>query len=244
MPSDNRPNPDVAFLRSERIIDLSHPLRPGMPHWPGDPTTAFDEVATLERDGYFLRRLSLGEHTGTHVNSPAAFHSGGVGIDQYSPSSLVRSAIVIDVRGRAAANPDYLLGVNVLLEWEKEHGPFPAGSLALLHTGWQEKWDNPPAYLGDSGDGILHFPGFGVQALGVLLTQRGAAGIGIDTPGVDGGKDTTYSINRRVLERPRIVLENLCNLDRLPPQGATLVIGILRLQGGSGSPASVLAFIP
>ena len=114
----------------------------------------------------------------------------------------------------------------------------------MLYTGWPEKWDDPAAYLGIAKDGSLHFPGVDAQALGVLLTQRGVSGIGIDSPGVDGGLDTNFSINRRALEQPRIVLENLCNLDQLPPVGATVVIGALRLQGGSGSPASVLAFVP
>lgn len=231
-------------MQFRQVIDLSHTLHPNIPQWPGDPKLEFEEVASLERDGFYLRRLSLGEHSGTHVNAPAGFHPAGAGIDQYPPSAFVAPAIVIDVQERAAANPDYRLGVNVLLEWEKEHGAVPAGSLALLNTGWDKKWYDPPAYLGEGDDGVLHFPGLGVEALGVLLTQRGAAGIGIDTHGVDGGRDTTFSINRRTLDRQRIVLENLCNLDQLPPVGATLVIGALRLQGGSGSPASVLAFVP
>jgi kynurenine formamidase len=46
------------------------------------------------------------------------------------------------------------------------------------------------------------------------------------------------------LAKQGIVLENLANLDRLPPTGTTLAIGILRLQKGSGSPAAVFAFIP
>ena len=232
------------LFQSHQVIDLSHPLHPNIPRWPGDPALEFTDVATMEVDGFYLRRISMGEHTGTHVNAPAGFRSGGEGIDEYPPSSLVAPAIVLDVRERADVNPDYVLGVDVLLDWEREHGKIPAGCLALLHTGWQEKWDDPPAYLGDGGDGVLHFPGFGVQALGMLLTQRGAVGIGIDTPGVDGGKDTAFTINRKTLDRKRIVIENLCNLDRLPPAGATLVIGTLRLVGGSGSPASVLAFVP
>ena len=232
------------FFQSHQVIDLSHSLHPNVPRWPGDPAPEYADVATLKVDGFYLRRFSMGEHTGTHVNAPAGFHSGGASIDQYPPESLVAPAIVLDVRQRAEVNPDYLLGVDVLLDWEREHGKIPAGSLALLHTGWQEKWDDPPEYLGDGGDGALHFPGFGVQALGMLLTQRGAVGIGIDTHGVDGGKDTAFTVNRKTLDRQRIVIENLCNLDRLPPIGATLVIGILRLVGGSGSPASVLAFVP
>ena len=234
----------VSFSQNPRIVHLSHTLSPEIPRWPGDPAAEFEVVADLKKDGYYLRRFSLGEHTGTHINAPAAFHAEGITIDQYPASAFAASAVVIDVRAEAQANPDYLLRVDKLLEWERQHGPAPARSLLLLHTGWAEKWPDPAAYLGDAGDGQLHFPGFDVQALGMLLTQRGVAGIGIDTPGVDGGQDTTFSINRRTLEQPRIVLENLCNLDQLPPTGAAVAIGPLRLEGGSGSPASVLAFLP
>ena len=233
-----------SFLQNSQVVDLSHTLEPGIPGWPGDPAVEVETVADLTRDGFFLRRFALGEHTGTHVNAPAAFYADGIGIDQYPASAFVAPAVVIDAREEAAANADYLLRVDKLLEWERRNGPVPARHLALLYTGWQDKWEDPAAYLGTAADDTLHFPGFDAQTLGMLLTQRGVAGIGIDTPGVDGGQDTTFSANRRTLERSRIVLENLCNLDQLPPVGATLVIGALRLKGGSGSPASVLAFLP
>jgi kynurenine formamidase len=91
---------------------------------------------------------------------------------------------------------------------------------------------------------VLHFPGFGVAAARFLLEERAVAGVGIDTPGVDPGWEGSFAINRLVLERPRLVLENLTNLEQLPPTGATLVIGLLRLKGGSGSPVSALALVP
>ena len=47
-----------------------------------------------------------------------------------------------------------------------------------------------------------------------------------------------------MLEKPRIILENLTNLELLPATETTLVIGILRLKNGSGSPAAVLGFCP
>ena len=70
------------------------------------------------------------------------------------------------------------------------------------------------------------------------------AGLGIDTHGVDPGRDSSFAVSKLLLEQPRIVLANLAGLDQLPPTGTTLVIGILRLRGGSGSPASVIALIP
>lgn len=235
-------------IRYSRIVNLSHPLHPAIPQWPGDPPVEFQPVADLDTDGYFLRRFAMGEHSGTHANAPAAFHPGGVGIDAYPPDALVAPAGVIDAREAAAADPDYTLAVADLLAWERRNGPIPAGSVVLLFTGWQDRWDNPAAYLGLTASGVepagRHFPGFGIAASRWLLTERDIAGIGIDTAGVDGGRDDVFAVNRLLLEQPRIVLENLGNLHQLPPVGVTLIIGVLPLAGGSGSPASVLAFLP
>jgi kynurenine formamidase len=70
------------------------------------------------------------------------------------------------------------------------------------------------------------------------------AGVGIDTHGIDGGLDTRYSASSTLLERPRIALENLANLGRMPPRGALVFIGALPIVGGSGAPAHVLALVP
>ena len=145
-------------------------------------------------------------------------------------------------------NADYCLDVNELAEWEKKWGPVPAGSVALLATGWSGKWSDPRAYLGYDSQGAMHFPGFGLAAARVLIEERRVAGLGVDTPGLDPGQDPagqeSFAINKLVLEQPRIALENLANLDQLPPVGCAMVIGILRLKGGSGSPVSVLALVP
>ena len=219
-----------------------------MPQWPGDPPLEWQSVATMETDGYFLRRLTLGEHSGAHANAPAAFHPGGVGIDAYPPESLIAPAVVIEARAAAAANPDYTLTFADLRAWERQQGIIPAGSVVLLFTGWGDKWDDPAAYLGIADPGTdpggLHFPGFGLDAAQWLLRERDIAGLGIDTAGVDGGQDIGFAVNRLLLERPRLVLENLGNLQQLPPAGATLIVGVLPLTGGSGSPAAVLAFLP
>ncbi|MSQ06644.1 MAG: cyclase family protein [Dehalococcoidia bacterium] len=215
-----------------------------MPRWPGDPPPEFAPVASIPHDGYYLRRFTLGEHSGTHLNAPSSFHAGGVSVDDYPAESLVAPAVVLDVREAAAANPGYSLGAAQVAAWERQHGAIPAGSLVLLYTGWQAKWASPDRYLGLDLEGMPHFPGFSLAAARLLVEQRGAAGLGIDTHGVDGGRDPSFAVNRLVLEQPRLVLENLANLDQLPPVGAVLFVGRLRLQGGSGSPASVLALVP
>jgi kynurenine formamidase len=68
--------------------------------------------------------------------------------------------------------------------------------------------------------------------------------VGIDTHGVDPGQDTSYRTNTQVLSQPRIVLENLTNLDSMPATGASIVVAPLKLKNGSGSPATVTGLIP
>ncbi|MBW4682886.1 MAG: cyclase family protein [Microcoleus vaginatus WJT46-NPBG5] len=228
--------PAFSTINYSRVIHLSHGINPQIPQWPNDPPVEFEPAAELDKDGYYLRRFSMGEHSATHINAPNSFHADGVGIDAYSAESLVVSAVVINIRTQSTTNPDYALTIADVLAWEQQHGKILAGSVVLLYTGWLEKWLNPVAFLNE-----MHFPGFAAETTRFLLDERQIAGVGIDTHGVDGS-DTTFATNRQVLKRQGIVLENLTNLDRLPPTGTTLVIGILRLREGSGSPAAVMAF--
>lgn len=232
------------LIRFSRVVSLSHPIEPRMPHWPGDPPMEFSVWAEWERDGYFLRRFAVGEHGGTHVNAPLSFHPEGEAIDRMVPETWVVPAVVIDICRQAEADADHRLSLADVEDWEARHGAVPAGSCVLLRTGWSRFWHDGEAYLNLDDQGRPRYPGYSPEAARYLLETRAAAGLGTDTPGVDAGLDGAFSINRLVLERPRIVLENLANLDRLPAVGATLVIGVLALKGGSGSPAAVTALLP
>lgn len=224
-----------------RVVDLSHTIRPGIPLWPGDPAVEFDAVAEISRHGYLLRRFSMGEHSGTHLSSPAAFYDAAAGPDELPAAGLVLPAIVFDVSDAASENPDYVLTPGDLAQWERRHGPMPPGSLSLLSTGWRRYWDDPERFINADGDGRMHTPGFGLDAARFLLEQRNAAGLGIDTHGIDAGMDAGLSVSRMALARSALVLECLNNLHHLPPAGTTAIVGRLPLAGGSGSPASVLA---
>ncbi len=231
----------LSNISYSHVIHLSHLIDQDIPKWTGDPPVEFTSVAEIPDDGYYLRGFSLGEHSGTHINAPNSFYANGASIDQYPASCLILPAIVINICEQAAVNPDYALTVSDIQTWETEFGEIPTGSLVILYTGWQEKWLNHQAFFNQDKDGKMHFPGFSYDATEFLITHRQITGVGIDTHGVDSGQNTNFTINRLLLERSLIVLENLTNLDQLPPHSITLIIGILRLRGGSGSPAAIMA---
>jgi kynurenine formamidase len=238
------PSPEQSIVYTH-VVDLSHRITQTIPLWPGDPHVVFDVVATWEKSGYYLRKFTIGEHSATHMNAPNSFIAGNTqAITSYPAEQRVVPAVVIDIRDQAAANPDYQLTKQDVLDWEAQNGQIAPGSFVILFTGWEDKWDHPKAFINQDADGNLHFPGFAGGTTKWLLSDRQISGVGIDTHGVDPGLDTRYRTNTQIAEAHKIAIECMANLDRLPPTGATLVLGPLRLQGGSGSPLSVMAFVP
>ena len=81
------------------IIDLSIPLGEDTPVYPGDPEVKVKPWAFIDRDGYYMNALRLGEHSGTHVDAPAHFIPGGKTVDELPLEKFIGEAFVIDVRG-------------------------------------------------------------------------------------------------------------------------------------------------
>ncbi|HKY78093.1 MAG TPA: cyclase family protein, partial [Acidimicrobiia bacterium] len=79
------------------IIDISRPIGPDTPVWPGDPPVVVEPVARVEDgDAADVSRLSLGTHTGTHVDPPAHFLPGAATVDALPLDVLVGPAVVAD----------------------------------------------------------------------------------------------------------------------------------------------------
>ncbi len=231
-------------LTEWQVVDLTQPLSPDIPIWPGDPEFEVEAWATYEDDYYFINRISIGEHSGTHWGTPNTFIEGARSAEMIPVEELVVPAVVIDIREVGKTDADYRLSIDDVKVWEKENGEIPAGSVVILFTGWQEKWNDPNAYLGLDDEDILHWPGFGADTVEFLITERGIVGVGTDTHGADPGNDEEFGASFAMYDADGMILEGLAGLDKMPPAGATLVVGGWPIKGGSGSPARVFAFMP
>ena len=69
----------------------------------------------------------------------------------------------------------------------------------------------------------LHFPGFSKEAADLLAHDRKVDGIGLDTPSIDYGPSRDFIVHQIVNGANLYGLENIANLEKLPPKGATLV---------------------
>jgi kynurenine formamidase len=150
---------------------------------------------------------------------------------------------VIDISKRIGSDADGELTLAEVQAFEAANGRIPDGAAILLRTGWEEFNSDSHRYAGPEGD--LHFPGFGVEAAKFLVEERKAVGLGTDTLGIDPGCASTFPVHSQI-SHPKGLwhLENLQNLKKLPAVGAWIVVGVLPLIGGSGSPARVIALVP
>ena len=160
---------------------------------------------------------------------------------------LVGPAVVIDKSAEAAQDPDYVLTVDDLRAFEAEHGPLPDGGWLLLRTGWDARAHDQAAFLNANETGP-HTPGFDAECARHLATETGLVGVGVETVGTDAGAahsfDPPFPVHHFMLGAGRYGLTQLANLERLPPTGAVLIVAPLKLVGGTGSPARVLALVP
>ncbi len=210
--------------------------------WPGVSAPEAETLVTVKHDGFYGRKISFFEHTGTHFDAPCHFIEGGKSVDQVPVEKLFVPAVVIDISRRIGADADGILLPEDIQKFEDENGEILAGSAVLLRTGWEEFNSDREKYSGKEGD--LRFPGFGVEAAKILVNERGVVGLGIDTLGIDPGSASDFPVHLTV-SHPKGLwhLENLQNLNKVPPIGAWIFVGVLPLVGGSGSPARVIALI-
>ncbi|MEX5717481.1 cyclase family protein [Geodermatophilus maliterrae] len=223
------------------LCDLTHPLTTSLPMFVPAEAPSRRTVVTIEEDGYYLQEWRVFEHTGTHVDAPGHFTPGGRLAPELRIDELVTPAVVIDISTRAADEPDTVVTIDDVHAYEQRHGRIPDGAAVLMNSGWGTRIADPGAYRGADAVGTLHFPGFGADTCEWLLERRRIRSLGVDTLSIDPGVSTTFDTHLVLTGADRYGLENLAHLDRIPPTGATIVVGLIPFEEGSGGPARVFA---
>ncbi len=234
-----------------RVVDLTRAYDDNTIYWPTSPSRF--ELETLSAGqtsaGYYYSAYSIctPEHGGTHLDAPVHFAEHGAATDELPVENLIRPAVVIDVTDKARLDRNYRLTAKDVLDFEAEHGDIEAGTVVLLRTGWSRYWPDKLAYLGDDTPGDasnLSFPSFGNGAAELLVEGRGVIMLGVDTASIDYGASSEFPVHRTAAARNVAGLENLANLEALPPTGAVLVALPMKIAGGSGGPVRVIALVP
>jgi len=219
-------------------VDLSHTLEEDIPAY---PTHARFGKALYESYEYgdvaHHYGLTMSEHTGTHMDAPLHFISGGpahYGTDEIPLDCLAGRAATIEATDLGAGG---LLGVGRIEAWEEEHGPIEAGDRVLIRYGWDRRWTTGP----ERRHFLEDWPGLSGEAAEYLV-GKGVSLVGCDTLAVDAAVSTENPAHYALLGSEVYIVENLKNLDRLPPFCLFHAFP-LKIKGGSGSPVRAVALI-
>lgn len=239
----------AAAIDESKLVDLSHAFDENTVYWPTEKPFHREKRAWGNTEaGYWYASASFAssEHLGTHIDSPIHFAEGQATTDTIPLAQLVGPAVVIDISAACAGNPNYELSPADITNWEKRHGRIPRGAIVLVRTGWSRFWPDRKRYLGTDRSGDvdnLAFPGISPEAAKVLL-ERQIDGVGIDTASIDHGPSKTF-LTHRILNGAGVYgLENVAQLERLPPKGATILALPMKIRNGTGGPVRIVAILP
>ena len=206
-----------------RVIDISVPNVVGMHAYPGDPTLGIASVRRIaEGDVCNLSLLTMGSHTGTHVDAPYHFLADGPRLGEVALDRMIGDALVGDLRGRTAIDAvalQTLPGVR-------------AGDILLLLTDNSARWASPAfrqdfTYLTpDAADWLV--------ALGVRA-------VGMDYLSIERFGSPDFPVHHTLLGAGVFVIEGL-DLRGVEPGRYTLVCLPLKFPELDGAPARAVLF--
>lgn len=202
-------------------LDVSVPLRDGMVHWPSDPAVRIERVQDMERgDGNNLSVLSLGAHSGTHVDAPFHFLRQGEGVDRMPLDAGMGRARVIEIRDEESVKPAELASHNIR-----------PGERILFKT-----LNSPRCWRTDNFvEDFVHLS----EEAARFLVQRRIRLIGVDYLSVGGYHRNGSEVHRILLGGGVWIIEGL-DLSAVSPGRYDLVCLPLRIRGGDGAPARAL----
>lgn len=226
----------------EKVTDMTHELYDTFPTFGGGQQFHVNQVFDLANDGYNLLELTINEHTGTHLDAPLHFSADGQSVAEIPIENLVAPLCIVDIRAKAAEDANAQVTPDDLKTWIGAHGDIPTGACVAMNSGWDahvasDKFRNAQA------DGVMHFPGFHVEAAQMLMEEADVVGIAVDTLSLDYGQSKDFAVHYAWLPSNRWGIECIANLDALPPVGATLIVGAPKFRGGTGGPSRIMAMV-
>ncbi len=212
----------------EKATDLTHHLRKGMPVYPGDPSPSFEKYSTLQKDGVNLTKITIGSHTGTHLDAPRHFIREGIGIDRIPPNKLIGEAYVADLSEKPTGSGVTSDDLRRRLE-EK----IVKDDIVVVYTGCSERWGEESI-----NRDYTHLTG---DAADYLVSKRVRA-VGIDFLSVEKFMAAEPVVHKTLLGKGIFIIESLSYaLKQFVGKRILMICMPIKLQDGDGAPARVVA---
>ena len=233
-----RARPD---MHHSSVFDLTHTLTADFPSYNGTRDLEIDTMKNFAEHGVNVKRWTVREHVGTHIDAPLHFSADGASCDLIPADELVVPLVVIDIALRAQDRASTAVTPDDIAAFEARHGPIPEGCCVAMHSGWG-RHVRTAKYRNADEEGRMHFPGWHVECAHALL-ERKVTGLGVDTLSIDMGPTETFETHYAWLPAGRWAIEGLANLDQLPATGSTIVLGAPKIAGATGGPTRVFALV-
>jgi arylformamidase len=212
---------DSRQLTESEWIDVSVPVFTGMVHWPDNPPVEVSFVMQLEHgDACNLSKLSLGVHTGTHMDAPLHFVANGQSIDHLPLNATIGRARVIEIKDQKAINVDEL----------EEHNIHSGERILFKTSNSQRCWQ--------TNEFVKDFVSIAPDAAQYLALQQ-ICTVGVDYLSVGGFYGGGPETHRALLEAGIWVIEGL-NLSQVQAGIYDLICLPLKLSGAEGAPARAI----
>ena len=208
----------------KRIIDLTHTIKADMSVFPGDPNVEFSRVISIHEGGYNISRVSMGTHTGTHVDVLCHVMHDSRGVDLIPLDSLVGWTEVLDF-GDVAPGAELTSA-----DFDRFASRICEGARILLKTGWGKHWAMPEFYS--------DFPGISEGAAAWLVARKIKL-IAIEQPSLHAVLHR--ELHKALLASGIVVLENIANANEITAQRIFLAALPIKLAGMDGAPTRVIA---
>jgi len=213
-----------------KVIDLTLTVSNKIPTFPGSPQPNFIPWENIKEDGYNLELLFLSTHTGTHMDAPHHFLEKGAKIHEISLKKLVSNAVLIKSRKKSNES----VTKTDIQKFEKKHGKIASFSSVIFYTGWQRNLQKKYYFTKN--------PGLSVSAAKYLASKKVSL-VGIDSPSIDLGTDSKFSVHQIFAKKGMLIVENLANLEKIKSSKFHLVVLPLKLKNATGSPVRAIAFV-
>ena len=205
-----------------KIYDVTVPLAPEIPVYPGDPAFQIKQLSCLEHgDICTVSQLSFGSHTGTHVDPPSHFVAGGITLDQLSLDVLIGTARVVDAGAVDAIDASTIARANLA---GVERVLFKTRNSKLWQRG-EKEFDQNFVYI--------------EAEAAKMLVESGVKLVGIDYLSVEKFNFDEPATHYTLLRNNVIIIEGL-NLSEVVDGEYELICLPLKIKGGDGGPARVV----
>jgi kynurenine formamidase len=240
----------LSELKGLKWVELSHELNNDSPYWSGIPEGSVDLAKTVFDWGNpmlecLIQTFKFPGQFGTHIDFPGHFKKGGALSEVYGASMGVFPLCVIDITDKVEKDVHYAATAEDIKEYEAKYGPIPDGAFVALRTDWSKRWPSMEALSGTAGDGSENFPGWSLDALRYIYEVRNAAANGHETLDTDASAEAAkagdLACERYVLEKGKLQIEVLKDLDKVAPAGAILFAAWPRIEGATGLPVRAWA---